>query len=158
MRSSPLPWKYRYQLYFHGSGEDLNYMRSYCSNIKNVFFTGKYLYENVTQLYHNSDVVWAAYPNKDFNVVYAISNKFHESLYVGIPCIYSDQTKLAELVKEKNIGFVVNPYDISSIKNLFSNIYDGTVNMEEIKENMKKFHEKETTWETDFQKLKSYLE
>ena len=107
-------------------------------NIKNVFFTGKYLYENVTQLYHNSDVVWAAYPNKDFNVVYAISNKFHESLYVGIPCIYSDQTKLAELVKEKNIGFVVNPYDISSIKNLFSNIYDGTVNMEEIKENMKK--------------------
>lgn len=148
----------RYQLYFHGSGEDLNYMRSYCSNIKNVFFTGKYLYENVTQLYHNSDVVWAAYPNKDFNVVYAISNKFHESLYVGIPCIYSDQTKLAELVKEKNIGFVVNPYDISSIKNLFSNIYDGTVNMEEIKENMKTFHEKETTWETDFQKLKSYLE
>ena len=63
-----------------------------------------------------------------------------------------------KLVKEKNVGFVVNPYDISSIKNLFSNIYDGTVNMEEIKENMKKFHEKETTWETDFQKLKSYLE
>ena len=60
--------------------------------------------------------------------------------------------------KRKEYRFCRNPYDISSIKNLFSNIYDGTVNMEEIKENMKTFHEKETTWETDFQKLKSYLE
>ena len=148
----------RFELYFHGSGEDLTFMQTYCKDVNNATFTGKYKYEEVVKLYHQSDIVWAAYPNKDFNVVYAISNKFHESLFVGIPCIYSDHTKLADFVREKNIGFVVDPYDINSIRTIFSHIYDGTINIGNTKENMLKFQKEETTWDIDFQKFKTYLE
>lgn len=148
----------RFQLYIHGSGEDLNFMQEYCKNIDNICFTGKYQYKDVVSLYHQSDVVWAAYPNKDFNVVYAISNKFHESLFVGVPCIYSNQTELSNLVREKKIGFVVNPYDISDIKRLFTSIYDGSIEMNSVKENMLAFQKAETTWDEDFMKLKKYLE
>lgn len=148
----------RYEIYFHGSGEDLSFMQKYCKNIKNVIFTGKYKYDDVVKLYHQSDIVWAAYPNRDFNVVYAISNKFHESLFVGIPCVYSDHTKLADFVREKKIGLVVDPYDKKSIKKLFAKIIDGTIDIDSIKENMLKFQKQETTWDIDFQKLKTYLD
>lgn len=148
----------RFLLYLHGSGEDLNFMQEYCKDIDNVSFTGKYQYKDVVSLYHQSDVVWAAYPNKDFNVVYAISNKFHESLFVGVPCVYSNKTELANLVRDKQIGFVVNPYDITDIKRLFTGIYDGSIDMSHIKDNMLAFQKSETTWDQDFMKLKKYLE
>lgn len=148
----------RYKLYFHGSGEDFSFMQKYCKNVENVTFTGEYKYEDVVKLYHQSDIIWAAYPNKDYNVVYAISNKFHESSYVGIPCVYSDHTKLADFVEEKEIGLVVNPYDTNKIKALFSKIYDNKIDLETIKKNMIKFHKEETTWETDFQEFKTFLE
>lgn len=148
----------RFELYFHGSGEDLNFMQNYCKDIYNAYFTGKYKYEDVVKLYHQSDIVWAAYPNKDFNVKYAISNKFHESLYVGVPCIYSDKTKLADLVNKNRIGFVVNPYDQNSIKALLTQLYNDTKTINEIKENMKDFQNNETTWDEDFQNFKTYLE
>ncbi len=148
----------RFELYFHGSGEDSNYMQNYSKDSNNVHFTGKYKYKDVIKLYHQSDIVWAAYPNKDFNVKYAISNKFHESLYVGVPCIYSDQTKLADLVNKNRIGFVVNPYDKNCIKALFIQLYNGTKVINKVKENMKKFQNNETTWDEDFQNFKTYLE
>ena len=143
----------KYELYFHGSGEDLDAMKDYCKDAKNVFFTGKYAYSEVVGLYHQSDVIWAGYPNKDYNVVYAISNKFHESLYVGVPCVYSSRTKLADCVKRENIGFVVDPYNTYAIKSLFDNISSGKIDLDEVKEAMEEYQKKETTWNEDFNQL-----
>lgn len=131
-------------------------MQKYCKNVENVTFTGEYKYEDVVKLYHQSDIVWAAYPNKDYNVVYAISNKFHESSYVGIPCIYSDHTKLADFVEEKEIGLVVNPYDTNKIKALFSRIYDSKIDLENIKKNMIKFQRKKPLGKLIFKNSKHF--
>lgn len=147
-----------YELYFHGSGEDLPEMKEYCKNYRNVFFTGPYKHSDVINLYHNSDIVWAGYPNKDYNVVYAISNKFHESIYTGVPCIFSINTELATLVKNENIGFVVDPYNPNEIKRLLKNISDGSINIDDVKESMKKYLKNETTWDDDFKEVLKYLE
>lgn len=147
----------QFELYFHGGGEDLHAMQEYCKGISNVFFTGKYDYSKILELYHQSDIIWAAYPNRDYNVVYAISNKFHESLYVGVPCIYADHTKLADLVRQENIGFVVDPYNTSNIKDLFNDIASGKIDIDSVKKSMEEFQSKENTWENDFEQLVEFL-
>lgn len=146
-----------YELYFHGSGEDLDAMKDYCKDCNNVFFTGKYEYAKVVELYHQSDVIWAGYPNKDYNVVYAISNKFHESLYVGVPCVYSINTELASFVKSNNIGFVVDPYNANDIKTLFNEIASGKIDIEAVKKSMEEFQANESSWEKDFQQLVNFI-
>lgn len=142
-----------FELYFHGSGEDLDTMKQYCKDAYNIYFTGRYDYTNVVSLYHQCDIIWAGYPNKDYNVVYAISNKFHESLYVGVPCVYSEKTKLAEFVKRHNLGFVVDPYCSEAIAKLFAEIQSSKNSIEEVRKSMIEFQGYESTWDQDFSQL-----
>lgn len=148
----------KYELYFHGYGEDVPAMKEYCKNYKNVFFTGPYKHSDLISLYHNSDIIWAGYPNKDYNVVYAISNKFHESIYTGVPCIFSSNTELAAYVKNENIGFVVDPYSPKDIKNLLEDISNGSINVEIVKESMKRYLSNESSWDDDFKEILKYLD
>lgn len=147
-----------FELYFHGSGHDCQALKEHCKDANNVFFTGKYDYSAIVPLYHQSDIIWAGYPNKDYNVVYAISNKFHESLYVGVPCVFSTGTKLADFVKKNNLGFVVDPYDTAEIKRLFLRIASGQEDLKHIKESMQAWQSKETTWADDFKHVENFLD
>lgn len=106
-------------LSFHGSGPDLEALRHYIAEEPNIHCTGAYQYADMARLYAETDIIWAAYPNKDFNVKYAISNKFHESLAYAIPAIYANNTKLGEYVSSERIGLEVNPYAVGDIKELF---------------------------------------
>lgn len=142
-----------FELYIHGGGEDFEAMKEYCKDANNIFFTGKYDYSHIVSLYHKSDLIWAGYPNKDYNVRYAISNKFHESLYVMVPGIYSEKTKLAEFVQRENIGFVVNPYNSKDIKQLLYGIAYGKIDIDNVRKSMEIFQAKETSWEEDFKQL-----
>lgn len=146
-----------FELYFHGSGHDCQALKEHCKNANNVFFTGKYDYSSVVSLYHQSDIIWAGYPNKDYNVVYAISNKFHESLYVGVPCVFSTGTKLADFVKKNCLGFVVDPYDTVEIKELFQRIASGQEDINRIKESMQAWQSKEAAWADDFKQVAKFL-
>jgi glycosyltransferase involved in cell wall biosynthesis len=148
----------RVELYFYGDGEDLPYMKTLCEGSKNIFFSGRYDYDMVEQLYHQSHVVWAAYPNKDYNVVYAISNKFHESLYLGVPCIYSNNTRLADYVQEHNIGLIVDPYNVSAIKCMIDEICEGEINLNKIVMSINEYKNNETSWDEDFRSLINYFD
>lgn len=145
------------ELYIHGDGPDLESLRQYSTGLQNVQFTGRYSYDDIIHLYQAADVVWAAYPNKDYNVKYAISNKFHESLFVGVPCIYSDHTKLADFVVKHNIGIEVDPYSAKSITAVFEDLISGKIDITEIKHSMMLYQKHETTWDEDFQKLLKML-
>ena len=147
----------RFELFFHGSGEDLDAITEYCNGMPNVYITGAYSYSKVKELYHNSDLIWAAYPSEDYNAIYAISNKFHESLYVGVPCVYSKNTKLAEFVEKENLGFVVNPYSVDEIRSLFDDIVSGKQSLEKVKESMLTYMKKESSWDDDFCAVLNYI-
>lgn len=140
----------RFQLFFHGDGHARKTLEEYAKGEPNVFFTGRYAYEDVASLYQQTDVVWAAYPNRDFNVKYAISNKFHESLAFGVPTIYAEQTRLGEFVEEQHIGVVVDPYSAQSVKTLLNHIATHPKNLEEMSENMQVFHQKQSSWAENF--------
>lgn len=143
----------RFQLYFYGGGHAEEQLKKHTAEASNVFFTGAYKYEDVSKLYLESDVVWAAYPNKDFNVKYAISNKFHESLIFGIPTIYSDKTYLGEYAEKNSIGMSVDPYSVEAIRQLFERLNDNRELLINMHKCMKEFQKQQTTWEDDFSKV-----
>lgn len=103
------------ELHVFGDGPDLPRLVTYCTG-KSVVFHGRYKPGNLPSLYAFSDLVWAAYPSTDFNVRYAISNKYHECLQYGVPGLFSRSTLLGEMVENDGIGIAVDEGDIAAIR------------------------------------------
>jgi glycosyltransferase involved in cell wall biosynthesis len=112
-------------LYFYGDGPDFASLKSYAEGIDNVYFSGRYLYADIGSIYSSIDLVWAVYPSIDYNVKYAISNKFHESLLTGVPAVFARNTFLGDMIEREGLGFSVDPYDIAEIKNLIVRLKDN---------------------------------
>lgn len=140
----------RFQLFFHGDGHARAYLEQCAEKASNVFFTGRYSYNDVAKLYQQTDVVWAVYPNRDFNVKYAISNKFHESLVFGIPAVYAKDTCLGDFVTEHNIGMKVDPYSVEAIRTLLNDIVNHEDRLQEMARSIKTFAKTQTSWDEDF--------
>lgn len=141
----------------YGSGPELNEIREYSKSFNNVEVLGRYENSELQNIYNECDVIWAAYPSKDYNVKYAISNKFHESLALKKPAIYSDNTELGLFAKAEGIGFVINPYSVDSIRkcliqltteeNIISNACDRLKN-----------YKSQPSWNDDFKTVISFLD
>ncbi|WP_243293021.1 glycosyltransferase [Bacillus sp. FJAT-47783] len=114
----------KYEIKFYGDGPDYKTLKRYCDEhyVNNVNFYGRYNSNDIAKIYNDTDIVWCAYPNHNFNVKYAISNKFFETLAFKKPGVFSINTRISELVKNKDIGFLVDPYSEEDIKSLFNKI------------------------------------
>ncbi|MGU8352505.1 hypothetical protein ACV3NO_10100 [Clostridium perfringens] len=64
---------------FAGDGPDYKNLKIYCKDKKNVQILGKYDYKDISRIYSNIDIVWAAYPIENKNVKLAVSNRFYEA-------------------------------------------------------------------------------
>lgn len=146
------------KLRIHGDGPDLLELKNFAKKYDNIEFTGRYEQKDIPALYYNSDLVWAAYPNKDYNVKYAISNKFHESIDYHTPCIYANNTKLGDLVTSRAIGVVVDPYNIVSIRSVINNIVDNPKQLGIFCSNLIIYAKTESTWNDQFSILSEYIE
>ena len=106
------------KLNFYGDGPDLNILKEYCNvnKFKNVIFYGRYDISEIGTIYAEADLIWAAYPNKNLNVKYAISNKFFECIAFKKIGIFSEKTKIGEFVSQNKIGLTVDPYDYEKIR------------------------------------------
>lgn len=140
-----------------GDGQDLDYLKKEYGKLKNVRFHGTYSFSEIPMLYSKSDIVWAAYPNKDYNVIYAISNKFHESMMCGVPCIYANNTKLGDYVEKEGIGFVVDPYSVDEIRKLITSFAKGEIDLTPYRERLNAQNESLTTWDDDFKKVTDFI-
>lgn len=138
------------KLTLHGGGAEYEDVKAYSKGISNVEMTGPYEYKDISKIYTDVDVIWAVYPSKDFNVKYAISNKFFESIYLKIPCIYANNTMLGDYVCQHNIGMVVNPYDVEAIRQLFFKIINGSINLQQITNELTVFNSMQSSWNEDF--------
>lgn len=143
----------------YGDGPDFGKIKKIALKYGNVSVLGRYEYSEISKIYECSDVIWAVYPSKDYNVRYAISNKYHESLYYGVPAIYAEGTKLADMVEKDGIGYVVNPYSIDSIKQLFANLKKNGINdCNGIYDKLKKKQNSETkNWDEEFVPFIEYI-
>lgn len=108
-----------------GNGPSYEHIKRYIENNaleRNVIMTGRYNTNDLATIYDICDYIWAAYPNKNLNVKYAISNKFFESILFKKKVIVAESTMLGNVVKELNIGYTVNPYNLEEIYNLLKKL------------------------------------
>lgn len=147
-------------LIIHGAGigDDLSTYKN-TKQFKSIDLNTKgYKYEEMGELLRNTDLIWAAYPSKDFNVKYAISNKFFESFVFNIPAIYSNKTELGKLVSDNNIGFTVDPYSYNSIRSLLEKVKMNKNLLEEVKLSQLQFTKNELFWEEQEYKLVEFVQ
>lgn len=140
------------EIYLIGKGPENNKFKNFINEngSKNIFIIDSYKYEEIKKLYLNTDFVWAVYPNKDYNVKFAISNKFFESILFEKPCFFAKDTLLGDFVEQNKIGITVDPYDVEEIKNKIENLNKNTIlalqkNIKEYKENQKLYWEDNET-------------
>lgn len=145
-------------LYFYGDGPDKSAIETYSLGLKNVLYFGSFDYSEIEKIYNQFDFVWAVYPNKDYNVKYAISNKYYESILYTTPGIFADKTELGNFVEMNNIGFTVNPYDVISIQNLLLKLSESGSLKEQMFQRLVGFRDKNfISWSVAFNKLAESL-
>ena len=145
------------KLFIHGDGACLDELKTYSKRYTNVFFTGRYEVNQLPELYNTCNVVWAVYPNDDYNVKYAISNKFHESLVYKKPCIYANKTMLGKYVQNNKLGWIVDPYNVDEIRNLIIKLSNNVSLFLEIEEHLSAEANKSQTWNEDFKALVKFI-
>lgn len=146
-------------LYGYGTKSDYNKISAAAQPYSNIKFFGEYNYKDIPQIYSKSDFIWAVYPSRNNAVKYAISNKFYETIYYEVPGIFCDNTKLGDFVTSKNIGYKVDGYDVSQIRNLIINLRDNIIEeKKKILKGINIYKENESLmWEDECKELLDYI-
>lgn len=112
----------------YGGGKDEQKVLDFIKTNKTeyIHFYGQYSSKDIPEIYANSDFIWAVYPSKGLNEKLAISNKYFESIYYQVPCIFDKDTMVGKLAEELNVGLTVEARSIENIKykieqNIFKN-------------------------------------
>lgn len=137
---------------FYGDGPDMGQLREYAAGRNYVQFFGRYKYEDIAGIYASVDLIWAVYPSDDYNVKYAISNKFFESMMLNKPAVFAENTELGKMVLSKGTGFAVNPYDKTAISELLQHVTSDTTRLNAMNRNIAASGEKRY-WEDEEQRL-----
>jgi glycosyltransferase involved in cell wall biosynthesis len=144
---------------FFGEGPDYGRLKEFARDYDRVFFFGKYNYEDIACIYNLSDIIWAVYPSKDYNVKHAISNKFFESLVFNKPAFFAEDTALGEFVSKNRIGFTVNPYNVEGIRSRLSEILEKPSIASGVKAGIQNYNSCSSLfWDDDAQLLREIFE
>lgn len=145
-------------IYGYPAGKEGEDILSQAESYRNITYMGAYKYNEIPELYSKVDLVWGVYPANDFNVKYAISNKFHESIAYGIPGIFAKDTMLGELVETENIGFSVDAYSIDDIKKMFDDIVNNKIMLQNKKNRLYNVRKKTNIdWDSEVKTLENYI-
>lgn len=116
---------------------DKVYLENFCkeNNYVHVKFWGWYNNTDLEKIYFESDLIWSVYPAKGLNEELAISNKYFESIYYERPCVFDLRSKVGELAVKKDVGFIVDGYDVESIKRFFEQLLKEKDKLKNMREN-----------------------
>lgn len=137
-----------HNIVFHVGG--FGYLEPYFEKLSaenpNIKFYGRIPYEETLALEKNCDIMLAIYDPQIDNHKYAAPNKFYESLFLGKPVIMVNGTGMAEVVKENEIGELIE-YSESGFSKGIQNMIERKNEWPEIKERMKALYEESYNWE-----------
>ncbi|MCC9651533.1 hypothetical protein [Vibrio sp. MA64] len=118
-----------YKFAIFGDGPALNQLKADVKKRKledRVFFFGRYAPADLTYIYEVTDLVWAAYPTRDFNAKYAISNKYFECSMFSKYIVVSQDTMMAKKNDSPSI-IKIDEYSIEDIS-IKLNSFDNSGN------------------------------
>jgi len=126
-----------------GGGPDFQEIVEYSENLDFVYIYGSYNYESeIAKLYSMVDIVYSVYGTKYKNVKIALPNRLYEAIASIKPIIVAKNTRLAEFVLEKGIGFVVSDTEQNDLVNLLRDIINKNIDLNIYRDNIKKSRNK----------------
>jgi glycosyltransferase involved in cell wall biosynthesis len=127
------------------------------NSIKYKGFISSTELDKVRGNYSFSLIIWN--PNIE-NQYYACPNKFFESIASGVPVISAPHPQMVKLIKRYKCGILMNDWSFKSFKKSlkFAKSIMGTEKHDEMIRNCYIAYETELNWNTQFSKVKYYLD
>lgn len=146
-------------LYFRGKPVALSSIEEYIGDNKNIEYGGLYRSpDDLTKIYSNVDIVWAAYPysnQENGNWTMARTIRFYEACAYNKPVIVQHGTPHAKVVEENKIGLVV---DMSDVEKATSDVMSITSDIIQVwEENLKRLDNNIYLHSDEFKKFKKMI-
>jgi glycosyltransferase involved in cell wall biosynthesis len=131
----------------HGGGVSYNKLKELENEYSNVEITGKYQYSNSSELYSQTDILYAVYDSSIENWKKGYPIKLYEAILTKTPIIVCKGTALEKFVNENDIGFTVDGRNIEEIRSLIEYIKNNRQILDEKTRNIEKI-QYNYSWET----------
>jgi len=122
-----------------GDGVEFNKIKSYVkeNNLKNVNLTGKLNWEEISEYYTKSKILFAQLRE---NFAMAMPSKLYEYASTGLPIVYGGKGEAVKFIEKLENGYIFEPGNVKQCKAIISKILEKEVkislkNMEFIKNN-----------------------
>ena len=97
-----------FQLNIAGMGNLAEYVEEEAKKAKNIKYFGKVDYNTALDMYAHSNVMFAIYDPRVPNHKFSAPNKVYEAMFLGKPIIVAKGTGVDKIVKQNEMGFVID--------------------------------------------------
>lgn len=106
------------QLNYHGEGNINKNISKFLIeyNIENVDLTGRYNKEEEPELYNKNNIINVLRYNDGINNRTALPNRLYNAAIYGKPMLAFEGTQLAQIIKDYDLGLVLNTFDQTAIE------------------------------------------
>lgn len=115
-------------------------------NHAGITYLGPIMYDTVIEKTLQADLLFAFYDPAVPNNRYASPNKLFEAMMCRKPILVSDETNMAEIVREENCGLVVPYGDVDAIKHAILTLKNNPVLCKRLGENGRRAYERKYSW------------
>ncbi|UTB33115.1 MAG: glycosyltransferase [Methanobacterium sp. ERen5] len=113
---------------------------------KNINYLGWLNHNDVIEMSHHIDILFAFYDPTIPNNKYASPNKLFESMMCGKPIIINSETSASKIVQNENCGITVEYGNVEDIKNALIQLQESQDLREKQGNNGRKAYETKYSW------------
>lgn len=122
----------------NGGGIAVENLEAYSRKLPLVNVTGIFSYDKISELYSNTDILYAIYPSTSEQYFVSYPTKLYEALITLTPVIVGKGTILENFLKKYDIGFTVDGDNAEAVRNLLKSILENPDVLKSKTENLKK--------------------
>ncbi len=102
----------RFKFLYYGVFNDGCCLDSYCRkhNVENAWFYGAFDNADKPRIYENIDIINSVYESRTFGEGYSIPNRLYDAILFKKPMVVFEDTYIAQVVREYNLGLVLTKY------------------------------------------------
>jgi len=138
-----------------GSGDVIEQLKSMRQELKiedRVIITGKVPYERLAQYTRLADLGLSLDKDTNLNYRYSLPNKLFDYIHAGLPLIVSPLFEISQIVKQYQIGIIINNHDPKHIAQCISTALEDKEQYSTWKKNLL-VAQKELNWSSEEKEL-----
>lgn len=134
------------RLIFAGNGVDIEIVKYNEKINPNISYLGFISYDEVIRYTLDADALFRFSDPKLAETKYASPNKIFEAMMCGKPIIVSDNSSMADIVRDNNFGIIVPYGDIAAIRNAIVRLRDDCPYRSLLNANSRKAYDDKYNW------------